>query len=301
MNYNFTDRVRMVLAMARDEAIRLRHGYVGTEHILLGLIREGEGVAAAVLSILHVDVERIREQVEASVQKGKSAVGLGELPYTTWAKKVLEYAMVEARELNHPYVGTEHLLLGLLREERGIAARVLNSLGVTLDDARGEALKLLGESGVRAKRPARRKVRGSIPDREQVWFLEIDQDSGVAIYEQIIARIEEAVATGRLSPGERLPSVRDLAAELGIAPGTVARAYTELEKRGVVETSGARGTRVADGVKPAKPGRTGLVGIERMLRRLVVAGFHRGARAQDLRDALERAMRDIFPEAPQSG
>ncbi|MCH1572150.1 MAG: AAA family ATPase, partial [Longimicrobiales bacterium] len=144
MNYNFTDRVRKVLAMAREEAIRLQHDYVGTEHILLGLIREGEGVAAAVLQHLSVDLEQIHERVEESVRKGKATIALGELPYTSRAKKVLEFAMAEAREFNHSYVGTEHLLLGLLREEKGIAAQVLNSLGVTLDEARSETLKVLG-------------------------------------------------------------------------------------------------------------------------------------------------------------
>ena len=153
MNYNFTDRVRKVLAMAREEAIRLQHDYVGTEHILLGLIREGEGVAAAVLTNLNVDLDQIHESVDASVRKGKATIALGELPYTSRAKKVLEFAMAEARDCNHSYVGTEHLLLGLLREEKGIAAQVLNSLGVTLEEARGETLKVLG-SDVSPSEPA---------------------------------------------------------------------------------------------------------------------------------------------------
>ncbi len=144
MNYNFTDRVRKVLAMAREEAIRLKHDYVGTEHILLGLIREGEGVAAAVLMNLNVDLDQIHERVGEKVRPGKATIALGELPYTSRAKKVLEYAMAEARELNHSYVGTEHLLLGLLREEKGIAAQVLNSLGVSLEEARAHTTKLLG-------------------------------------------------------------------------------------------------------------------------------------------------------------
>ena len=144
MNYNFTDRVRKVLAMAREEAIRLQHDYVGTEHILLGLIREGEGVAAAVLTNLNVDLDQIHDRVEESVKKAKATIALGELPYTSRAKKVLEFAMAEARELNHSYVGTEHLLLGLLREEKGIAAQVLNSLGITIEEARAETLRVLG-------------------------------------------------------------------------------------------------------------------------------------------------------------
>ena len=146
MNYNFTDRVRKVLAMAREEAIRLQHDYVGTEHILLGLIREGEGVAAAVLSNLvqDLELEQLHDRVEGRVSEGQAAATVGELPYTSRAKKVLEYAMAEARELNHSYVGTEHLLLGLIREENGLAAKVLDDLGVGLEEARSETLKLLG-------------------------------------------------------------------------------------------------------------------------------------------------------------
>ena len=143
--YNFTERVRKVLAMAREEAARLHHEYVGTEHILLGLIREGEGVAAAVLNNLSVDLEEVQQKIEETVKKGKAAQALGpDLPYTSRAKKVLELAMGEARELNHSYVGTEHLLLGLLREEKGIAAQVLSDAGVNLEAARAETLRLLG-------------------------------------------------------------------------------------------------------------------------------------------------------------
>ena len=143
--YNFTERVRKVLAMAREEAARLHHEYVGTEHILLGLIREGEGVAAAVLNNLSVDLEEIQQKIEETVKKGKAAQASGpDLPYTSRAKKVLELAMGEARELNHSYVGTEHLLLGLLREEKGIAAQVLSESGVNLEAARAETLRLLG-------------------------------------------------------------------------------------------------------------------------------------------------------------
>src|SRR5574338_991594 len=143
--YNFTDRVRKVLQMAREEAARLHHEYVGTEHILLGLIREGEGVAAAVLQNLNVDLEEIQQKIEETVKKGKAdAATAPDLPYTSRAKKVLELAMTEARELNHSYVGTEHLLLGLLREEKGIAAQVLTDAGVSLEASRAETLRLLG-------------------------------------------------------------------------------------------------------------------------------------------------------------
>src|SRR5215210_29576 len=143
--YNFTERVRKVLTMAREEAARLHHEYVGTEHILLGLIREGEGVAATVLQNLNVELEEIQQKIEETVKKGKAGQASGpDLPYTSRAKKVLELAMSEARELNHSYVGTEHLLLGLLREEKGIAAQVLTDAGVNLDAARAETLRILG-------------------------------------------------------------------------------------------------------------------------------------------------------------
>src|SRR5919106_1133495 len=143
--YNFTERVRKVLAMAREEAARLHHEYVGTEHILLGLIREGEGVAAAVFTNFKVDLEEIQQKIEETVKKGKAQAGAGpHLPHTSRAKKVLELAMSEARELNHSYVGTEHLLLGLLREEKGIAAQVLTDAGVNLEQSRAETLRLLG-------------------------------------------------------------------------------------------------------------------------------------------------------------
>ena len=176
MNYNFTERVRKVLAMARQEAIRLQHDYVGTEHILLGLVREGEGVAAHVLGNLDVDVEKLHERVEGAVRKGKATIALGELPYTSPAKKVLEFAMAEARELNHSYVGTEHLLLGLLREKKGIAAQELNALGATIEEAREETLKVLGSDmssaaavaetgagGASASRPGGSKAKTKTP------------------------------------------------------------------------------------------------------------------------------------------
>jgi ATP-dependent Clp protease ATP-binding subunit ClpC len=116
--YNFTERVRKVLAMAREEAARLHHEYVGTEHILLGLIREGEGVAAAVLHNHDDDHEDYQQKIGETERKGKAAQATGpEVPDTSRAKKVLELAWGEARELNHSYVGSEHLLLGLLREE----------------------------------------------------------------------------------------------------------------------------------------------------------------------------------------
>src|ERR1044072_6646806 len=119
MYERFTDRARKVMQLANQEAQRFNHEYVGTEHVLLGLIKEGSGVAANVLMNLDVDLRKIRNDVEKIVQAGSDMLPMGKLPHTPRAKKVSEYAIEEARNLNHNYVGTEHLLLGLLREQEG--------------------------------------------------------------------------------------------------------------------------------------------------------------------------------------
>ena len=144
MYERFTDRARKVMQLANQEAQRFSHEYIGTEHILLGLVKEGSGVAANVLKNLDVDLRKIRIEVENIVQPGPELVTMGKLPQTPRAKKVIEYAMEEARNLNHNYVGTEHLLLGLLREQEGVAAQVLMNLGLKLEDVREEVLNLLG-------------------------------------------------------------------------------------------------------------------------------------------------------------
>ena len=140
----FTDRARKVMGLARQEAQRLNHEYIGTEHILLGLVQEGSGVAANVLKNLDIDLRKVRLEVEKLVKSGPEMVTMGKLPQTPRAKKVLEYAIEEARNLNHNYVGTEHILLGLLREHEGVAAQVLMNLGLKLEDVREEVLNLLG-------------------------------------------------------------------------------------------------------------------------------------------------------------
>ncbi len=140
----FTDRARKVMALANQEAQRFNHEYIGTEHILLGLVKEGSGVGANVLKNLDVDLRKVRLEVEKLVRAGPEMVTMGKLPQTPRAKKVIEYAIEEARNLNHNYVGTEHLLLGLLREHDGVAAQVLMNLGLKLEEVREEVLNLLG-------------------------------------------------------------------------------------------------------------------------------------------------------------
>ncbi|MBI4718671.1 MAG: ATP-dependent Clp protease ATP-binding subunit [Planctomycetes bacterium] len=142
----FTDRARKVMALANQEAQRFNHEYIGTEHILLGLVKEGSGVGANVLKNLDVDLRKVRLEVEKLVKSGPETTTMGKLPQTPRAKKVIEYAIEEARNLNHNYVGTEHLLLGLLREQDGVAAQVLMNLNLRLEDVREEVLNLLGAS-----------------------------------------------------------------------------------------------------------------------------------------------------------
>lgn len=146
MYERFTDRARKVMQLANQEAQRFNHEYIGTEHILLGLVKEGTGVAANVLKNLDIDLRKIRLEVEKIVQAGPDMVTMGRLPQTPRAKKVIEYSIEEARNLNHNYVGTEHLLLGLLREQEGVAAQVLMNLGLKLEDVREEVLNLLGHN-----------------------------------------------------------------------------------------------------------------------------------------------------------
>ncbi|HCP12150.1 MAG TPA: NDP-hexose 4-ketoreductase, partial [Planctomycetaceae bacterium] len=160
MYERFTDRARKVMQLANQEAQRFNHEYIGTEHILLGLVKEGSGVAANVLKNLDVDLRKIRIEVEKIVQTGPDMVTMGKLPQTPRAKKVIEYAMDEARNLNHNYVGTEHLLLGLLREQEGVAAQVLMNLGLKLEDVRDEVLNLLGH-GMESAEPGAEERGGS--------------------------------------------------------------------------------------------------------------------------------------------
>jgi ATP-dependent Clp protease ATP-binding subunit ClpC len=171
---NFTPRAQQVLALARKEADRFNHNFVGTEHLLLGLIKLGQGVAVNVLQKLGLDLETVRMEVEKQVGTGPDQKMIGNIPYTPRVKKVLALAAKEARALNHTYVGTEHILLGLLREGDGVAARVLKNLDIDIEQTRQEILKELdpnfaaqedqppGESGGAAERPAPAEKKGEV-------------------------------------------------------------------------------------------------------------------------------------------
>lgn len=152
INDRFTERAKRVISFAREEAVRLMHNYIGTEHILLGLVRVGEGVAATVLTSLGLDLEELRRAVEESAPPGHTAITLGEIPLNASARRAINFAFDEARKLGHNFVGTEHLLLGVLRENRGLAARILMRMGVDLDVVRVEVLKTLGRGSAEEER-----------------------------------------------------------------------------------------------------------------------------------------------------
>src|SRR5262245_60135173 len=146
MYERFTDRARKIMQLANEEAQRFDHPYIGTEHILLGLVKEGTGVAANVLQNLDVVLRDVRRQVETIVQAGPDKILSGKLPLTLQAKQLVQYAIEEARGLHHNYVGTEHLLLGLIRDHETVAAQVLHNLGLTLAIIRAELLAILGHN-----------------------------------------------------------------------------------------------------------------------------------------------------------
>ena len=151
----FTERARKVLSLAQEEAQRFNHNYIGTEHLLLGLVREGDGVAANVLRNLGVELNKVRSTVEFIIGRGDRIV-LGDIGLTPRAKKVIELAVDEARRLNHHYIGTEHLLLGMVREKEGIAAGVLESLGVNLEKVRRETIQIINQGS--SSDPAEREA-----------------------------------------------------------------------------------------------------------------------------------------------
>src|SRR4051794_35576981 len=197
----FTERARKVVVLAQEEARHFNHNYIGTEHLLLGLLREDEGVAARALSSLNVTLDEVREQVESIVGYGEEGTG-GQAPFTPRSKKVLELALREALQLGHNYIGTEHILLGLVRESEGVAARVLSNLGVDPDKVRREVVRMLGggrsqrgrggeagggRGGVEAKRPKTRQLDQY--GRNLTAYAEEDKLDPVIGRNQEIARI----------------------------------------------------------------------------------------------------------------
>ena len=181
----FTDRARRVVVLAQEEARMLNHNYIGTEHILLGLIHEGEGVAAKALESLGISLDAVRQQVQDIIGEGQQAPS-GHIPFTPRAKKVLELSLREALQLGHNYIGTEHILLGLIREGEGVAAQVLGKLGADLNRVRQQVIQLL--SGYQGKEPV---ATGGPAE---------GQPSGSAVLDQFGRNLTSAAREGKLDP-----------------------------------------------------------------------------------------------------
>jgi GntR family transcriptional regulator len=270
-----TEELRSVFTLVKDEARRLRSPAIDTEHLLLAIAHTPESDATRLLGRLGVDlaaltVELEREAADAAARPSDAKAG-----YSIAMLRAVQAARSEWLVSRRETISSAQMLLGVLIEGTGIAAKTLARFGITIERVR-EAMAADSNQG------------------RDAFHMEIDESSDVSIYEQIIARVREAVATGVLKPGDRLPPVRQLADRLDIAPGTVARAYTDLESRGVVITEGARGTRIARQDRSSVSGDSRRAALVELLRPVAVAAFHLGASTTDLHTALDAATQDIF-------
>ena len=204
----FTERARRVVVLAQEEARRLNHNHIGTEHILLGLIHEGEGVAAASLESLGISLEAVREQIEGIIGQGRAAP-TGNIPYTPRARKVLELSLREALQLGHNHIGTEHILLGLIREGRGAAAQVLVRLGADLARVREQVIQMLEDAQGEEEPGTRRAAKGLGPAAREQRGLLSEVLSRVESIDSRLAAVEQRVGAG--------PNVGDLDQEIAQA------------------------------------------------------------------------------------
>lgn len=260
---------RATIDLAGAEAARLRHGWVGSEHLALALLKPGSR-GNALLRALGADPERLRARIEALCPAGRERSQ--NLPYTSRAWVALKLARNAAVQENATPIEAEFILLGLLLEEKSEFARLV------LNDERISPAMVLDA----IRNPAASTFR-----------LVLSDESEHPIATQIISQIAEAVAIGRLKPGDRLATVRSLADDLGIAPGTVARAYRTLEEMGAVRTDGVRGTLIAERTHDAVSTSERLSMLTSELRGIAVRGFHVGSNAEELHEALNRAISGI--------
>jgi ATP-dependent Clp protease ATP-binding subunit ClpA len=240
----FTDRARRVVVLAQEEARMLGHNYVGTEHILLGLIHEGEGVAAKALEMLGISLEAVRQQVEEIIGRGQQAPS-GHIPFTPRAKKVLELSLREALQLGHNYIGTEHILLGLIREGEGVAAQVLVRLGADLNRVRMQTVEVLRAHKARSERAG----LGEIQEEEEE---EVVMPRRVVAREFWLTEIQDTLAkiTDRLTAIERHLGMAAHPAGQDDAPGTEAGEKPEASSGEKPEASSGEKPEASSSEKP---------------------------------------------------
>lgn len=287
--HDYSPESRAIVARSRTEAEQLGDDRVDTEHLLLAIAQEPTGTTSYLLAELHLDREAVldaRRRVAAAPTETaplafKSTVSrsrIQTIPFSRSAKLALEFAAGKAADLGQSQIQPEHLALGAIATGDSATAKILRSRGISLE--RAEAVL--------------RQHTGAL--QQQSLRLQIDDSSDHSIFEQIVAQIQERIATSQLHPGDRLPAIRQMADDLDVAPGTVARAYAELERAGVVVTDGPRGTRVAPGPIPTDLAER-LATLSSLLRPAIVAAFHLGATAAEVRASLDAAMRDILPDS----
>jgi hypothetical protein len=236
----FTDRARRVVVLAQEEARMLNHNYIGTEHVLLGLIHEGEGVAAKALEKLGIKLEAVRREVEHTIGRGKQAQA-GHIPFTPRAKKALELSLREALQLNHNYIGTEHILLGLIREGDGVAAQVLVRLGADLNRVRHQVIELLHGPQGSGRDPSRQFAPGRGWERaELLKALNAIHDRLSAIERHLGLAVPPA-AEAAAEPGGAAAEAEAAAAEAEAAAAEAAAAEAAAEAEAEGEGAEARG------------------------------------------------------------
>ena len=279
---NFSEELRAVLGRSVDEARRLGTPFLGPEQLVLGMLSSPESEASRIFSAVGLPGTAFRAQLEAGAASGSTArsdmrrrATIPDLPWTNHFRRALTGAVEQARELEQSPVSSGHLLLAVLSIPSASVGRLLAERGVALRQVRDLMRRGVGPTAT--------------------VNIQLDDDSDQLIYQQIVAQVQESIATGRLTAGQRLPPIRQLADELSVAPGTVARAYNELEAAGTVVTDRARGTFVAHPRQESSKERA--IAIRELLRPAVVTAFHLGSSAEQLRVALAEAMSDIYAQA----
>lgn len=268
-------RLLLGLEQARHEAATRGHDRVARMHLALGLLGSRDGLATSILRGLGAEPDHLRRRIEPALPPSGPPTDPTALGYSANAARVLQSAVRLSSEGGHPAIRVEHLLLALAGLEGGAVAELLESAGATDATIRTQLQTFEGHAA-------------TLP------LLSVEADSATPVYQQIISRIREAVAEGRLRPDERLPPVRQLAGHLHIAPGTVARAYQELEQLGIVSTDGSRGTHIAPPRAVEVPRLERTATLLGLLRPVAVAAAYLGASADEVRSALEHALAGIL-------
>ena len=282
-NFDFSDASWDVLTAARRSAADAGRGAITTEHVLLAVLRADAAVMRRLMEKLGIDPAEVARALEKLIPATRRPNDPEELRFSTGAKAALGAAVKWATRFEAAALDPDHLLLGVITAGRGPVAMFLRRQGLHLREVSRELDRLRKES--------------SSPE----FGFQIDDASDLTIYQQIVQQVKEAVATGHLRPGDRLPTVRQVAEVLDIAPGTVARAYRELEQEGIVTTDRARGTRVADRSASGKAGAAEPGYLVPLLRPVAVGAYHLGITADQLRRALDEAMRGVFQDDVPDG